>query len=1065
MADSTVFCKQCKKTFTSNRYFKAHLKYEKNVHCKLVWQKQTLPAEDSCNASHKRPSEDDGNNGVTKVPRKDPFFGTLDYVELAVKNYLADNGVAQREHESSVNDEFIPYFASDSENEEELPPAENTGPPPPNTEMRDKFKEYTQWAYQNTCDLPPNIEAGIELMSLLADARAPLNLYDAIYQWHTEHSKATKFISRQTLLEKLNTRYNMKDKVPKVVKNMELPHSKSRIDLVVNVFTEQLQSLLTDPRICDDDYLFFNNNPFQPPPEEFTTVGDINTGRAYRETYKKLIEDPTKEVLLPIIFYMDGAVTGQYDHLPIESLKFTLGIFNAECRDRAYAWRSLGYVTKFLKEETQGQNFIRDSEHIDSTIYLSDDDSVADQEENTEDPSNNTQDLPEEVPNNADPEDEDLQSEDEADVQQQDPKEAKEPKIKSCSGQDLHAMMDKMLESYREVEHGIEWDLRYHGKTHQITFKPFVLFIKGDSQEHDKHCGSYTTRTGVIAQLCRYCCCPNEFTDEPYRRDTPKSPKMIQELIDKKDKAGLQGLSQQYIDNAWYKVRFGMHNELGVHGACCLEILHWLQIGKYGYLRDMFFVQSGKSSKLSANINALAKAMGFLFQRQSDRDLPRTNFSKGIRRGKLMAHEMSGLILVLLATIRCSKGRNLIINQSRGNQRDFLGERGLVKNWIMLLENMLQWEAWLKLPNISVFDIERSEVKVRDLMTMEKEVGKREEGMKFRTFNFHACVHLADDMLNFGVPRNVNTMSNESHHKPDKTAALRTQRRPKLFDMQCAKQIHDMSVIKMGLTELQEGCKTWTYFENLPNNHEENNKQQPTTNHQNNNNQQEEYQEDEEDIGNNIKNGGARVKFFYSEDIGEFTYRVFSKMQDVEKFKLGPDLSKYLEELIDTLGEDVKELNLFTEHIRYGTIFRGSPRYRGKAWRDWVMIDWGDEGGILPAQVWIYVDLRNIQPNLAYEPGIYAVIESAKKNNDKAENDLSEIFKPYIKETTKIHANGKIDRQFYLVDVDTFYEPTVMIPDVGNKNKAAFLRMIPKTKWSELFSEWLAEEHTREFPK
>ena len=42
--------------------------------------------------------------------------------------------------------------------------------------------------------------------------------------------------------------------------------------------------LLTDPRIVDDDYLFFGNYPLQPPPDTLNYVGDLNTGRAYTET-------------------------------------------------------------------------------------------------------------------------------------------------------------------------------------------------------------------------------------------------------------------------------------------------------------------------------------------------------------------------------------------------------------------------------------------------------------------------------------------------------------------------------------------------------------------------------------------------------------------------------------------------------------------------------------------------------------------------------------------------------------------------------------------------------------
>ena len=43
--------------------------------------------------------------------------------------------------------------------------------------------------------------------------------------------------------------------------------------------------------------------------------------------------------------------------------------------------------------------------------------------------------------------------------------------------------------------------------------------------------------------------------------------------------------------------------------------------------------------------------------------------------------------------------------------------------------------------------------------------------MGFRIMKFHAVTHLADDILMFGVPTNVDTGSSESHHKLTKVAA------------------------------------------------------------------------------------------------------------------------------------------------------------------------------------------------------------------------------------------------------------------------------------------------------
>ena len=82
---------------------------------------------------------------------------------------------------------------------------------------------------------------------------------------------------------------------------------------------------------------------------------------------------------------------------------------------------------------------------------------------------------------------------------------------------------------------------------------------------------------------------------------------MIQDLVNAGDIDGLKAISQQYFNNCWYKVRFGQHNDYGIHGACPIEVLHWLQIGKFTYLRDMFFDQLGKTSDLSKTFNGIAR--------------------------------------------------------------------------------------------------------------------------------------------------------------------------------------------------------------------------------------------------------------------------------------------------------------------------------------------------------------------------------------------------------------------------------------------------------------------------
>ena len=69
----------------------------------------------------------------------------------------------------------------------------------------------------------------------------------------------------------------------------------------------------------------------------------------------------------------------------------------------------------------------------------------------------------------------------------------------------------------------------------------------------------------------------------------------------------------------------------------------------------------GELSQKAKAIYALAKLYCREFARRSDRSLPNANFSKGIRGGgKMMAKEYRGVLLVMLAIFRSTKGREIM---------------------------------------------------------------------------------------------------------------------------------------------------------------------------------------------------------------------------------------------------------------------------------------------------------------------------------------------------------------------------------------------------------------------
>ena len=1002
-------------------------------------------------------------------------------------------------------------------------------------EYQKKSKEFSKFSRDE--------EAAIELLKILRDRRVPISLYDIIYEWHLANLSATSKPAQNTLIQKLEERYNLVNSKPQLTLTT-LPFSGARVDLVTQDAKWQIQSLLLHPQLTDDCYLFDNlDNPFQKPCswKNWNEVGDINSGRCYRKTYEALITDPSSQILLPILFYMDGTVTGQFDALPIEALKFTLGIFNGTTRDKDWAWKTIGYVANYLPEKTKGEDIIADSAHIDALYYKS---KIAEEKKKistcTPCTAEEKDELRREVNldaavgelTNLDPDigelvdlvgavqgirlkdetkdrhpgskkrgrtagyavgisgndetyllNDSMDDSDDEDArmlaQEREEEEGGglggiDPDIPVVAAQDLHTMMEIFLAPYRKLQDagGFPWELHLRGKVHKCHLIPFVMFIKGDTQEHDKHCGKFTSRTKKIKNLCRYCCCPNRFTDDPYRAGDPrKSPKMIERLMKAQSQKALNGISQQKIDNCWYSLRFGLHNSLGVHGACPLEVLHWLQLGKYKYIRLALFNNAGTDTQLGNALNECAKSMGILFRRQSDRDLPRTDFAKGVKKGKLMAHEMTGVLLVLLSVLRSTHGRAICKELAKGKAKKHLGNDEAIDKWICLVENCLGLEAWLAQERIPLKQLNRLRGKVREILKLEKEVGQRDKsakpGMGYHTFNFHAALHIHSDILNMGVPKWVNTMSNEMHHKASKNAALTTQRRPQFFNLQSALRCHEMDCVNLASVEISKGRAPFSYGTDV------------------------EQEQEETTVSLKKVLSGVRIELQYNRCSESFLKpKVKSRMKNKSSFKLDAEVLALLRKTVkEDYDGDLSSFDLYTEHRRgeeLEILFRGSPRFLGRPWRDWAMVDWGD-GMESPVQIYCFVDLGasavGLDPDKIYgtgahavkggHRGVFMVVESADRMSPREDTcgSKSTFFIPYEKEfATTTSEDGEIlvlcqpdgtpRRKLYMIPVDSITEPICMIPDVGHKKRGAYLYLKPRREWANEFGVWLMMDNS-----
>ena len=73
--------------------------------------------------------------------------------------------------------------------------------------------------------------------------------------------------------------------------------------------------------------------------------------------------------------------------------------------------------------------------------------------------------------------------------------------------------------------------------------------------------------------------------------------------------------------------------------------------------------------------------------------------------------------------------------------------------------------------------------------------------MQLKLTKFHGVVHMANDILNFGIPFEVDTGSNESGHKPTKTAARLTPKNKETFDHQTAICLEEMHHLDLAMLE------------------------------------------------------------------------------------------------------------------------------------------------------------------------------------------------------------------------------------------------------------------------
>ena len=1038
MASAPVVCSACgRDTFTSTRGLKQHQKTNKMCARQLLREKEQqnngyITATEGLQfqmivgqADRKRYMPDDNltdKTGVNLANKKHkdlqltqqlaPIYqqegNQADNYETALEDHpyeqddLADQGMMNYEED---DDNFYDSAEEDGRNNFAIGGLVDNELEAQKQRINIDFKAYVDNAKRNFRPFTHDEHVALKLMAILRKSKASLKTYDEVMQWHLianghmkdydDLAKCPQFVQRKQLFKMLRKRYNMDKPYFSQTTRIMLPSSKTAINIVWSDAAMQIQSLLTDPRIQQKDFLFHEGGPFSPPPESLDYVCDINTGLSYTETYKRLIKDPSRQVLLPVCMYLDGAVTGQFSNLPITAFRIALGIYTMWARNQDHFWRNIGYIPKVAAEMSRGRRMMLESLHGDGLMQHQD---VLHGEG---------------VPN--------------------------QKKVKPI--QDYHAMLGAVLKTFEELQRtGIKFDWMYDGKMYPNTeFIPFIPHIKADNEEADKLAGKYGSRSGNVQSLCRYCTYPTNLTDKCLLNHRRKTVPMIKALVKNKDKKGLKVLSQHEFLNVFWHLRFGLHNKAGIHGALPIDMLHTVLLGTFKRSTECFFDQLGKTSKTAEAVNDLSKEYGELLDRQSDRNMPKTKFSTGVLHGKIMGKEHEGILLCLATVLYSSLGKQILAgHHGRFGEKDDGSEKN-IRDWLQVIGLLLGWLQWLKSPKLLKVHIEAARIKHRNLMHMVKKTFRRAKGMGMKIPKFHLILHICDDILYFGIPAALDTGTNESHHKLTKKDALVTQKQEKTFVYQTSVRGEEMLLLAYAGEEL-DGRPLWEYYDG---HYHPSPKEPPAPEpHTGGSSYILHYEEDTDTVSLVSKRKVKDARGLYIEtDFVEYVDVLQDKVYD------------YVPE-IQVRTEHKREGEIFRAHTQcYGGIWRDwvlvdwSDEVDNCA-RLWGFVDLSK----LPENSGInFAGYSNLQP------GVYAICEYAEYEVDADANMLHNLFVPLRKQVGRIVNDSVTKLKFYLVDVETFVGPVTVVPDVGGQPNS-YIMVKNRAEWLDDFHDWLLNE-------
>ena len=192
----------------------------------------------------------------------------------------------------------------------------------------------------------------IALLKVLDTINAPDHAFGKILAWAKDaSSEGYDFepiggrVRRKAIENLFPTIKNAQHLLPAVIK-VSVPHGPPS-EVVAYDFVPQLLSLLQNPNIMTQQNLAIDiNDPLKMYKSPNNKLGEAMSGSVYRQAYERMITDPSSQLFVPIIQWIDRtAVTGN-ERFSLKPYMFTPAIFTAAFRRTLPAWAFHGFLPK-----------------------------------------------------------------------------------------------------------------------------------------------------------------------------------------------------------------------------------------------------------------------------------------------------------------------------------------------------------------------------------------------------------------------------------------------------------------------------------------------------------------------------------------------------------------------------------------------------------------------------------------------------------------------------------------------------------------------------------------------